>query len=182
MEVVFWVLGGVIAYVYAGYPLLLALLTGLGLRRPIATGSGEPGVTLLISAFNEAEVIAAKIENSLALDYPRAQLDVIVISDASDDGTDAIVERYASQGVRLLRMTERGGKTLGLNAGVRIARGQVVVFSDANATQPRCAGRTRCARGCAASRIPPAARSWANQPTPMQKAARSRAKGSTGST
>ena len=133
MEVVFWVLGGLIAYVYAGYPLLLALLTGLGLRRPIATGAGEPGVTLLVSAFNEAEVIAAKIENTLALDYPRAQLDVIVISDASDDGTDAIVERYASQGVRLLRMNDRGGKTLGLNAAVRIARGEIVVFSDANA-------------------------------------------------
>ena len=50
MEVVFWVLGGLIAYVYAGYPLLLALLTGFGLRRPIATGAGEPGVTLLVSA------------------------------------------------------------------------------------------------------------------------------------
>jgi len=141
MEVVFWVLGGVIAYVYAGYPLLLALLTGLGLRRPIAIGAGEPGVTLLISAFNEAEVIAAKIENTLALDYPREQLDVIVISDASDDGTDAIVEHYASQGVRLLRMNDRGGKTLGLNAAVRIARGEIVVFSDANAMYQRDALR-----------------------------------------
>jgi cellulose synthase/poly-beta-1,6-N-acetylglucosamine synthase-like glycosyltransferase len=141
MEVVFWVLGGLIAYVYAGYPLLLALLTGLGLRRPIAIGAGEPGVTLLVSAFNEAEVIAAKIENTLALDYPRAQLDVIVISDASDDGTDAIVERYASQGVRLLRMNDRGGKTLGLNAAVRIARGEIVVFSDANAMYQRDALR-----------------------------------------
>jgi cellulose synthase/poly-beta-1,6-N-acetylglucosamine synthase-like glycosyltransferase len=141
MEVVFWVLGGLIAYVYAGYPLLLALLTGFGLRRPIATGAGEPGVTLLVSAFNEAEVIAAKIENSLALDYPRAQLDIVVISDASDDGTDAIVERYAPQGVRLLRMNERGGKTLGLNAAVRIARGEIVVFSDANAMYQRDALR-----------------------------------------
>lgn len=133
MEVVFWVLGGVIVYVYAGYPLLLALLSRVGARRRINTGVDEPAVTLIISAFNEADVIAEKIRNSLAIDYPREKLEVIVISDASDDGTDSIVEQFASEGVRLVRMNDRGGKTLGLNAGVASASGEVVVFSDANA-------------------------------------------------
>ncbi|MGH8179155.1 MAG: glycosyltransferase family 2 protein, partial [Steroidobacter sp.] len=116
-----------------GYPLLLALLSMLGARRRVATGYDEPSVTLIISAFNEADVIADKIRNSLAIDYPREKLEIVVISDASDDGTDAIVEQFAAQGVRLLRMNDRGGKTLGLNAGVRAARGEVIVFSDANA-------------------------------------------------
>jgi cellulose synthase/poly-beta-1,6-N-acetylglucosamine synthase-like glycosyltransferase len=133
MVVAFWLVGAVILYVYAGYPALLALLRALGVGRSVAVGDYEPRVSLMISAFNEADVIAAKIRNSLALDYPRAKLEIIVISDASDDGTDAIVREFQGEGVRLLRMEERGGKTLGLNAGVRAAGGEIVVFSDANA-------------------------------------------------
>lgn len=133
MEVVFWLLGAVIVYVYAGYLLLLALLRAVGGERRVAAGAHEPPLTLLISAFNEADVIADKIRNSLALDYPSGKLEIIVISDASDDGTDAVVQGFAPQGVRLLRMHDRGGKTLGLNAGVKAATGEIVVFSDANA-------------------------------------------------
>src|SRR5690606_36623768 len=72
-------------------------------------------------------------ENTLALDYPRDRLEVLVVSDASNDGTDEIVQRYAARGVRLLRMPQRGGKTLGLNAAVAQVSGEIVVFSDANA-------------------------------------------------
>jgi cellulose synthase/poly-beta-1,6-N-acetylglucosamine synthase-like glycosyltransferase len=133
MEVIFWLLAAVVVYVYAGYPLLLVVLSGLGARRPVRKSEIEPGVTLIVSAFNEAAVIAEKIRNSLALDYPREKIEVLVISDASDDGTDEIVGQFAAQGVRLLRMNDRGGKTLGLNAGVRAAKGEIVVFSDANA-------------------------------------------------
>jgi cellulose synthase/poly-beta-1,6-N-acetylglucosamine synthase-like glycosyltransferase len=133
MEVIFWLLAAVVVYVYAGYPLLLVLLSALGARRPVHKGEIEPGVTLIVSAFNEAAVIAEKIRNSLALDYPREKIEIVVISDASDDGTDEIVGQFAAQGVRLLRMNDRGGKTLGLNAGVRAAQGEIVVFSDANA-------------------------------------------------
>jgi cellulose synthase/poly-beta-1,6-N-acetylglucosamine synthase-like glycosyltransferase len=133
MEVIFWLLAAVVVYVYAGYPLLLVVLSGLGARRPVRIGDAEPNVTLIVSAFNEASVIADKIRNSLALDYPREKIEIVVISDASDDGTDEIVGQFAAQGVRLLRMNDRGGKTLGLNAGVRSAKGDIVVFSDANA-------------------------------------------------
>jgi cellulose synthase/poly-beta-1,6-N-acetylglucosamine synthase-like glycosyltransferase len=134
VEIVFWTFVAVVAYVYAGYPLLLLLASRRAASvRDFDRASGEPRVTLLISAFNEEACIAAKIENTLALDYPREALEVVVISDASDDGTDRIVAGYASRGVRLLRMPSRGGKTLGLNAGVAAAAGEIVVFSDANA-------------------------------------------------
>jgi cellulose synthase/poly-beta-1,6-N-acetylglucosamine synthase-like glycosyltransferase len=133
MEVLFWLLVALIVYVYAGYPLLLAAVRALRGVRAVAVGPSEPTVTLIVSAFNEASVIAEKLRNGLTLDYPRAKLDVLVISDASDDGTDDIVRQHAAQGARLLRMQQRGGKTLGLNEGVKDARGEIVVFSDANA-------------------------------------------------
>ena len=132
LEVIFWSLVLLVAYVYAGYPLLLKGLAAVR-ARPVAKGATTPAVTLIISAFNERDVIAQKIDNSLALDYPPEHLDILVVSDASDDGTDEIVEGYAEQGVRLLRMPERGGKTVGLNAAAEAAASDVLVFSDANA-------------------------------------------------
>ena len=90
-------------------------------------------MTLVVSAYNEAGVIGEKMANSLALDYPAGKLEVLVVSDASDDGTDDIVRSIADPRVQLLRMEARGGKTLGLNAAVLAARGEIVVFSDANA-------------------------------------------------
>jgi cellulose synthase/poly-beta-1,6-N-acetylglucosamine synthase-like glycosyltransferase len=92
----------------------------------------EPPVTLLISAFNEAHVIGDKLRNAVALDYPRQKLEIIVISDASTDATDDIVRSFAGQGITLLRMPERGGKTVGLNAAMQQAKGDIVIFSDAN--------------------------------------------------
>lgn len=133
MEYAFWILLALLAYVYGGYALLLALLSLLGGARPWKRADAEPSVTLIVSALNEAAVIGRKIENSLALDYPRERLEVIVVSDASEDGTDEIVRGFVGQGAQLLRMPQRSGKTLGLNAAVERARGEVVVFSDANA-------------------------------------------------
>lgn len=131
IEFLFWASVAAVLYVYAGYPLVLLMLPR---REVVNDDAGEtPTVTLIISAFNEADCIAEKLDNTLALDYPRERLDVTVVSDASDDETDEIVKRYASRGVRLLRMSERGGKTLGLNAGVATSKSEVIVFSDANA-------------------------------------------------
>lgn len=133
MTTAFWVLAGLIVYIYAGYPLSLALLRRVRGTRSVAVADIEPPVTLIISAFNEEAVIEEKIRNSLALDYPKDRLQIIVVSDASDDRTDAIVLSFAEQGVELLRMPQRSGKTLGLNAAVERAYGEVIVFSDANA-------------------------------------------------
>lgn len=126
-----WSAAFLVAYVYLGYPILIGLLARLR-PRPIRQGKIEPSVTLLISAFNEAHVIGEKITNALALDYPKDKLEILVISDASTDETDRIVNAYASRGVTLLRMPDRGGKTLGLNAAMKVAKGEIVVFSDAN--------------------------------------------------
>ncbi len=122
-----------LVYVYAGYPLLLFALKALGLSRDVEHGDATPSVTLVVSAFNEEDVIEAKIRNSLELDYPPEQVQIIVVSDASDDRTDEITRSFEADGVVLLRMAERGGKTVGLNAAVAAATGEVVVFSDANA-------------------------------------------------
>lgn len=126
-----WGALGTIVYVYVGYPVVLWLLAKVH-RRDIHHADITPSVTLLISAYNEEESIGKKLENSLELDYPRDRLDIIVISDASTDETDRIVRSYADRGVTLLRMPERGGKTVGLNAAVRQAHGDMILFSDAN--------------------------------------------------
>jgi cellulose synthase/poly-beta-1,6-N-acetylglucosamine synthase-like glycosyltransferase len=116
-----------------GYPLLLAFLARVFPQRAPRNDRYSPPVSLLISAFNEAQVIGEKLENALALDYPHGQLEIIVISDCSDDGTDEIVRGFASRGVRLIRQSQRLGKTAGLNLAVPQARGPILVFSDANA-------------------------------------------------
>jgi cellulose synthase/poly-beta-1,6-N-acetylglucosamine synthase-like glycosyltransferase len=133
MEIVFWAAAALLIYVYAGYPLLLALIRALVGTRRIAIADHTPPLTLVISAYNEAEIIGEKIRNSLSLDYPQDRLEVLVVSDCSSDGTDEIVSAITDPRVRLLRMADRGGKTLGLNAAAREARGEIIVFSDANA-------------------------------------------------
>jgi cellulose synthase/poly-beta-1,6-N-acetylglucosamine synthase-like glycosyltransferase len=90
-------------------------------------------MSLVNSAFNEDAVIRRKLENALSLDYPAGLLEIVVVSDASDDGTDAIVSEFAGRGVVLHRQAERRGKTAGLNRTVPLLLGEFVVFSDANA-------------------------------------------------
>lgn len=124
-----------LVYVYAGYPVLCALLAALR-HRKVRAAAGTPRVTVLISAFNEADCIEETVRNKLDLDYPPERLDVIVISDGSDDGTDDIVRRVAEEAgpdrVRLIHQETRAGKTSALNRAAAEARGDVLVFSDAN--------------------------------------------------
>ncbi len=124
---------GALLYVYAGYPLILEVIVWIRGPRRILRGPQLPPLTLIISAYNERAVIAGKIQNALALDYPRELLEIVVVSDASSDGTDEIVAAYADRGVRLARQSERRGKTAGLNAVMPSITSDLVVFSDANA-------------------------------------------------
>ncbi|HUG90531.1 MAG TPA: glycosyltransferase family 2 protein [Planctomycetaceae bacterium] len=130
LELVFWACTAGVVATYALYPLTLRVL-GL-YPRPHAIGTNTPPVTLVISAFNESAVIREKVENALALDYPRERLEIMVVSDASDDGTDEIVASFREAGVVLCRQDERRGKSAGLTRFVPAARGEIVVFSDAN--------------------------------------------------
>ena len=96
-------------------------------------GDYQPGVSLVISAYNEAAVIKEKLDNASNLDYPQELLEVIVISDASDDGTDEIVKSYTPRPITLRTQTERQGKTAGLTAHVPTVNHEIIVFTDANA-------------------------------------------------
>ena len=132
LVVIFWAALFLVVYTYLVYPALVWLLT-VGRRASIYDPLNEwPSVSLVIAAYNEEMVLRDKLENALGLDYPSGQLDIIVVSDASSDGTDEIAAEFAERGVRLHRVAERGGKTRAQNAGVALARGEILVFSDAN--------------------------------------------------
>lgn len=119
-----------VVYTYVGYPVLVFLLSALCRRRTPDLGYC-PSISVLIAAYNEAGNIAAKIEQTLALDYPAEQLEIIVLSDCSTDGTDRIVRSFRNRGVRLIQTKKRRGKTSAQNVGVKSARGEIIVFSDA---------------------------------------------------
>ena len=126
--------GSVVLALYPlfGYPLVIALIGRLR-PRTVARRPGALPVTVLIPAYNEAESIAQTIEKALQQEYPPGLLEIIVVSDGSEDGTDDIVRAYAARGVQLMRREPRRGKAAALNAAMRVARGEVIVFSDANA-------------------------------------------------
>ena len=131
MQFIFWFSIFMIFYIYLGYPVLVVLI-GLVRNKKVKKDDYEPRVTILIAAYNEEKSIEATIKNKLDLDYSKNKLEIIVISDNSSDRTDEIVKRYESRGVILLRQTPRAGKTSALNMAVPHAKGEILVFSDAN--------------------------------------------------
>lgn len=132
LEALFWISAGLIVYTQAGYPLLLWLVARLR-RHPTlehpAPRSELPRVSLIVAAYDEAEVIAAKVGNALALDYPRERLEVIVASDGSADGT---VHLSREAGADLVLELPRSGKLAAQNSAVERASGEILAFSDAN--------------------------------------------------
>ncbi|HEU0295008.1 MAG TPA: glycosyltransferase family 2 protein [Anaerolineales bacterium] len=130
--ILFWFAAFLIVYTYIGFPLgvvLRGLLWGIPYKHEDLTN--PPTVSIVISAYNEAKSIAAKLDNILSMEYPQHCLEVVIASDGSTDGTDAIVERYKEHGVKLLSLP-RVGKAAALNAAVNASRGEILVFSDAN--------------------------------------------------
>jgi cellulose synthase/poly-beta-1,6-N-acetylglucosamine synthase-like glycosyltransferase len=157
-EVIFWLSAVALFYTYAGYPLLLALVSSLKPLR-VRRGEFEPTVSIIITAYNEERDLAAKLENTLGLEYPRELLEIIVASDCSTDRTDEIVREFAGRGVRLHRQTERLGKTAAQNAAVELARGEIILFSDAtshyqpNAVRALMPSFADSSVGCVAGRL-----------------------------
>lgn len=129
-EILFWTGALALLYAYAGYPVLVWAVARLR-PRPVRRAPFEPTVSVVITAYNEERDLAAKLENTLQLDYDRAKLEVIVASDCSSDRTDEIARSFAARGVHLHRQAERLGKTAAQNAAVELARGEVILFSDA---------------------------------------------------
>jgi cellulose synthase/poly-beta-1,6-N-acetylglucosamine synthase-like glycosyltransferase len=132
LKVIFWASLAALAWTHVVYPLFIAVLARLRPRPAHPDAAFRPRVALVIAAYNEHDVIAAKLDNALALDYPRELLRIVVASDASSDGTDEIVRGYADRGVELVR-APRGGKVNAQNHALRtLADVDVVAFSDAN--------------------------------------------------
>lgn len=131
LKAIFFLCGVALFYIYAGYPVLVSVL-GIIRDKRVAKSAIEPAVSILIAAYNEENIIGSTLKNKLELDYPKDKLEIIVISDGSTDGTDEIASGFAASGVRLIRQEPRAGKTAGLNKAVGAARGEILVFSDAN--------------------------------------------------
>ena len=130
IQIVFWSSVAALFYTYAGYPILV-LIVSLLRARIVKRAANEPSVSVIIAAYNEERAMRSKLENTFALNYPATKLEVIVASDCSTDRTDEIVHEFAPRGVRLHRQPERLGKTAAQNEAVKLARGEVVLFSDA---------------------------------------------------
>ncbi len=130
----FWLSAAFVVYVYAGYPLLLWLLAGRRRerRQRDPDAAALPTISVVIAAHDEEAVIAEKLENTLALDYPAERRQIVVASEGSRDATFEIVERFAARGVEQSFRPERRGKVAAINEAVSRARGEIVVFSDAN--------------------------------------------------
>jgi cellulose synthase/poly-beta-1,6-N-acetylglucosamine synthase-like glycosyltransferase len=143
-EIGFWICLGLIFYIYAGYPIIVFLLAPI-LNRNVRKADIEPGVTVVIAAFNEEREIQDTVENKLRQDYPSDRLQVIVVSDGSTDRTDEIVQGLADRSggrLKFLRQEPRQGKTQALNLALSHASTDLVVFADANSLYAPNALRT----------------------------------------
>lgn len=138
MEFIFWLSAILVAYIYVGYPLLLAFLARIKpLENKLDDDGYQPEIAILIAAYNEADVIRSNLDNKLTQDYPQDKIRIVVVSDESDDGTDEIVSEYPDRNVTLLRQSPRQGKTAGLNMAVEWLNTQkdsseILIFADAN--------------------------------------------------
>lgn len=132
VAIVFWVSAALIVYTQLGYGLLLALLARLrqAPRQEADSGAELPSVSLVVAAYREEAVIADKVANVRALDYPADRIELIVACDGSPDATP---QRAREAGADVVLELPRGGKIRAQDAAVRKARGAVVAFSDANA-------------------------------------------------
>jgi len=128
--VLFWGGLAVAVYAYFGYPLLV-LVVGRLRDRSVRTRPLLPQVSLIIAAHNEEAVIEERLRNALAFDYPSDRLQIVVASDGSTDRTETLARRYEDRGVHVVSLP-RIGKVRALDAAVRRATGEILVFSDAN--------------------------------------------------
>jgi poly-beta-1,6-N-acetyl-D-glucosamine synthase len=130
MKVVFWLSVALIVYTYVGYP---AWLWAISRRHALMVQRASicPSVSIVIAVHNEAQWLSAKLRNLAELDYPSGQLEIIVVSDGSTDETNQILANEANESLRLLTSPRAEGKASALNQGIRIAHGEIVVFTDA---------------------------------------------------
>lgn len=131
-QLFWWMLVCVLFYIYFGYPLLLIVISIFRQEKKKVKDGYQPTVSLIITAYNEEKVIQQKIENTLNLSFPKDKLEIIIVSDGSTDKTDVIAKTFNSEGIRFIKIKGRKGKTYCQNQAVKLAKGEIIVFSDAN--------------------------------------------------
>lgn len=137
LEIFFFFTAFLLAYSYAGYPLVLLALKLLKPKRQVPPT--EPivyPVSVIFSAYNEENIIKEKINNFLQLDYPKDKLELIIVSDGSTDKTNEIILSYKRENIKAIIHPKRHGKTPALNRAVREARGEILIFTDADTIFP----------------------------------------------
>jgi cellulose synthase/poly-beta-1,6-N-acetylglucosamine synthase-like glycosyltransferase len=135
LKLFFWILLGIVFYTYIGYGIVLFVI--IKIRRILRIGkkvqidySFEPEVTLFIAAYNEKEYVAAKMKNTFELEYPKEKLNIVWVTDGSDDGTPELVKDYPNTTVH--HLNDRNGKIGAMNRGMGFVKTPIVIFSDAN--------------------------------------------------
>ncbi len=127
--VVFWFAAGLLAYTYAGYPVLVIAHARLR-PRPVRRGERMPTVTAVMTVYNGAADLAAKLDNLAVLDYPQDLLDIVVACDGSSDASAAVAHAHRGRSVTVLEYDRRRGKAACLNDAVAAARGEVLLMLD----------------------------------------------------
>lgn len=135
LKITFWILLFIIVYTYVGYGILLYII--IKIRRFFKIGNKaeidstyEPEVTLFIAAYNEKDYVEAKMKNSLELEYPKDKLNIVWVTDGSDDGTPDLLKGYPNTTVH--HLDARNGKIGAMNRGMEFVKTPIVIFSDAN--------------------------------------------------
>ncbi len=135
LKITFWILLFIIVYTYVGYGILLYII--IKIRRFFKIGNKaeidstyEPEVTLFIAAYNEKDYVEAKMKNSLELEYPKDKLNIVWVTDGSDDGTPDLLKGYPNTAVH--HLDARNGKIGAMNRGMEFVKTPIVIFSDAN--------------------------------------------------
>jgi cellulose synthase/poly-beta-1,6-N-acetylglucosamine synthase-like glycosyltransferase len=127
----------VAAYAYVAYPAILWAFARRRARRNATIPHNDwPAVTITVPVYNAVSSIRTTLERLLELDYPKDRLQLLVLSDASNDGTDDVVREFAGRGIELIRAASRRGKTAAENAAVAVARGDIIVNVDATVVVP----------------------------------------------
>ncbi|MFH1855702.1 MAG: glycosyltransferase family 2 protein [Candidatus Omnitrophota bacterium] len=127
----FWFSLALIILSYLAYPLILILLSAV-IKRSFAKEGMEQSVTLIIPAHNEESVIGEKIKNVFSLDYAKGKMEILLILDGCTDKTKTIAEKFSGERIKIIEQNPRKGKMAALNLAVSQARGEIVVFTDAD--------------------------------------------------
>ena len=135
LEIIFWILFGIIVYTYIGYGIVLFFMIRIKRlfkkKKTVILSDNElPDVTVLIAAYNEQDYVKAKVENTLAMNYPREKLHQMWVTDGSNDNTPELLASYKD--IEILHKPERSGKIAAMNRAVTYVKTPIVIFSDAN--------------------------------------------------